>query len=178
MVERDFNTEMRQLVDAMTSVSGYTARAVATQLVERLRQTDPELLIGWLTEQAENVVYQMVSSRDRSSRSQARRGFNRRLFAADAEAAEAGDVERLSRWLHVPYVVEDGARKKLADMDRDDLLFVASNRENAARSNQMDAALMRALAKRVPTGVVKDRFTDDQIDLLWNAIVRDNSPVA
>ncbi len=154
-IRRDYLADMRAVLES--EATGDPAPLVAERVVEKLRATDPDLLSGWLDMQVVAFVRDAISYTDRSARAHARIVSQRSVFAADAAA---GDV---SRWLSTRYVVEDGRRPTLAEMTAADLRFVAGRYDDDAKAARTEAAFMRALAKRVGSGVVGDHFTEDQI---------------
>lgn len=162
MSERDFAAEMRAVVDAETSHGAYVARAAARDVVEKLTINDPELLNGWLHEQAEKLIWQLINDRDRSRRGAARTQ-GRSVFAELIEASKDGDTSGLGRYLQAPYVIEDGSRKPLAELMKDDLIYVADQYEHRAKSNAFEAAFIRAIARKVGKGTVADHFTESKL---------------
>ncbi len=167
--DRDFVGEMRAVIDA-EATGTYVPGVVATAIVEKLRATDPELLHGWLDAQAPQIIRHAINLRDSSQRTAARHSRPRSVFAADAEAAEAGEPERLAGWLGTRFTVEDGSRKPLAEMAKDELLFAGDTYEARARENKLTAAFLRAVARKVKSGVVADHFSDEQLTTMWNSL--------
>ena len=168
--ERNYAAEMRAVIDAETGDGPYVSRVVAENVVAKLRATNAELLQGWLDSQAEHFVWQLINDRDRSTRSHVRRAAKPAAFAEDAAAAEAGDRARLIRWMNVPYVTEDGSRKRLGVMRKNDLLFVADSYDAQARENKMHAAFMRAIARKVGNREVQQVYSDEQLTTMWNSL--------
>lgn len=168
-MSRDYVAEMRSVIDA-EATGTYVPGTVATHIVEKLRETDADLLSGWLDAQAESFVRQAINNRDNSQRTAARHHRPRSVFAEDAAAAEAGEPERLAGWLTARFTTEDGSRKPLAQLGHDELLFVADAYESRARENKLTAAFAKAIARKVKTGVVADHFTDDQLSTMWNSL--------
>lgn len=169
MSDRDYVGEMRKLIDA-EATGTYVSGVVAHDIVEKLRANDPELLSGWLDFQAEQFVRMAINDRDRSHRTAARYSRPRSVFAADAEATEAGEPDRMVRWLAVPFTVDDGSRKPLGEMAKDDLLFVSDTYEARAKENRLTAAFLKAIARKVKGDKVSDHFTDDQLSTMWNSL--------
>jgi hypothetical protein len=166
---RDYAAEMRAVIDA-EATGTYVPGVIAAAIVEKLREVDPDLLIGWLDFQAETFVRQAINNRDNSQRTAARHARPGSVFAADAAAAEAGQPERLTGWLTTRFTVEDGSRKPLAEMDRDGLLFASDTYEARARDNRLTAAFLKAISRKVKTGVVADHFTDEQLSTMWTSL--------
>lgn len=169
-MSRDFATEMRAVIDEATAGGPYSPPRAASEIVEKLRVNDPELLDGWLHEQAEHFVWQAINDRDRSRRSVTSRRAKATAFGAAAEAHQGGDVTALRPFLDAPYTVGDGTRRPLADLTQDDLMFVATDYEQRASRNALKAAFMRALAKKVTTGVVADHYTEAQIAAMFESL--------
>lgn len=169
-MSRDYVGEMRALIDQETGTGPYVSRQVAAQIMEKLAATDPDLLDGWLHAQAETILWQAINDRDRSLRAHARATSGRSVFAANAEAHEAGDTAALSRWLATPFAVADGYRKRLGDMDKHDLRFAAEAYEVRAEQNRLTASFLIALARKVRRGTVADHYTEDQLAAMWNSL--------
>jgi hypothetical protein len=166
---RDYATEMRAVIDA-EATGTYVPALVAAGICEKLRDVDPDLLAGWLDAQAEQILRHAINLRDCSQRTAARHHRPRSVFAADAEAAEAGEPERLAGWLDTRFTVEDGSRTPLRDLDRDGLLFASDTYTARAKDNQMMAAFLKAVSRKVRTGVVGDHFTDEALATMWDSL--------
>lgn len=166
MTDRDFAVEMRRFIDEHTATGAYVPRIAASEIVDKLRANDADLLAGWLDQQAVHFIWQAINDRDRSIRSGATERARRRAFSQAAQ--EGGD--RLHAFLEVPYTVEDGSRRPLARLTRADLLFVAGEYDARAARNRFHASFIRALAKRVKTGTVADHFTEEQVASMWTSL--------
>lgn len=170
--KRDYAADMRAVIDAETSHGPYTSAVVAEHIVQKLRATDPDLLDGWLQAQAEFFIRHTINLRDCSHRTHVRATAGRSVFREASARAEAGEPEALAGWLSVVHVVEDGSRKRLAEMTATDLAFVADDYARRVAENAMHEAFLRALAKSVGPGRVADRFTDTQLAQLWQSLGR------
>jgi hypothetical protein len=170
--ERDFVAQMRAAIDAETGDGPYVSRVVAEHIVHKLRATDPDLLDGWLHAQAEHFLWQAINDRDRSTRARGKEAAKRATFGKAAAAFENGDTEPLTQFLAMPFPVEGGSRKRLADLTGDDLAYVADDYGRRATENAMTEAFLRALAKRVQHGVVADHFTEQQLADMWTSLTR------
>ena len=168
--ERNYRAEMRAVIEEATSHGPYVSALVATDIVEKLRANDPELLDGWLNANATFLVRHMINLRDCSTRTAARTGARRQQFADDAGNFERGDRAAMSRWLELVHVVEDGSRKRLAEMTAADLAHVAGDYESRAAENAMTAAFLRALGKKVGRRTVADVFTEEKLTALWQSL--------
>lgn len=167
---RDYATEMRQELDRATAEGPYVPRVVAGEVVDKLRATDPDLLDGWLQAQAEHFIWQAINDRDRSVRAATRHRAPRQEFSSAVTAHDQGDVTPLRKYLDMPYSVEDGSRKRLASLTRDDLQFVGATYRRRAAENALMEAFFAALAKKVKSGVVADHYSEDQVAAMFASI--------
>lgn len=171
MTARDFATEMRQVIDEATSHGPYTSPAIAQEIVDKLHANDADLLDGWLHAQAVHFVRDAINYRDRSNRSHVRQTAGRSVFRRDAEAFEGGEGDALDGWLDTVYAVDqDGLRKRLAEMAKPELIFVADDYRRQAEETLLAEAFMRALAKKVRNGKVSDHFDDEKLARLWDSM--------
>lgn len=169
--ERNYVAEMRAVIDAETAGGPYESPVAAQRIVAKLRATDPDLLNGWLDSQAEHFVWQAINDRDRSVRSRVRTQARRTAFANAAEAFQSGGGKQaLTSFLRMPFVVEDGTRKALADMTADDLNFAADEYERAEHEAAMNRAFLRALSKKVGDDTVSDHFTEEALARMWSSL--------
>lgn len=167
---------MQDVTDAYTASGPYVSRIAASEIIAKLRVQDPDLLAGWLDEQAEHFLWQMINDRDRSRRGHLAATSGRSAFRDAADAAEQGDETALRPYLdgHV-YAVADGSRRRLATLTRPDLEYVAGGYEKRARSNAFRGTFMRTLAKKVAPGrVVEDYFTEAQIAVMMSSLPDDD----
>lgn len=163
---RDYAAEMRDILDAETGNEPYVPRVVATNIVSKLRESDPELLSGWLDQQAENFVWQLINARDRSMRSHVRQQSRARAFSQDVETGDG----RAVRWLTIPFTVEDGSRKRLSYMTKNDVLFAADTYATRAKENKMTETFLRVIARKLKGRTVGECYTDEQLSVMWNSL--------
>lgn len=171
-MDRKYAEEMRLVIDEATAQGPYVSRSVARDIVSELQENDPQLLNGWLMEQAEALVWAAINFRDRSRRSTARASSTRTAFAqAAAEAEGTASPEPLERWMETRFVVNEGRlRKQLMDLDHEELTYVANSYVQRAQSSTFEAAFFRALARKVSSGTVKNHFTEAQLVKLRETI--------
>lgn len=167
---RDYGTEMRRVIDSATSSGAYTSCVVATEIVERLRVEDPELLDGWLRAQATQFIRMAINDRDRSIRTAARHRARPAAFAEAVTTHQAGDSTQLRGWLDVPFTLEDGSRKPLGKLRRDDLLYVAGTYARRTEDNRLMDAFMTALAKKVGTRTVSEHYADHELTTMFDSL--------
>lgn len=167
---RDYATDMRQILDHATAEGPYVPRVVASEIVEKLRIADPELLDGWLHAQAEHFVWQAINDRDRSVRAATRHRAKRQEFGSAVSAHEQGEPGSLRKYLDMPFSVGDGSRKRLASLAHDDLQFVGQTYRRRATDNALMEAFFTALAKKVKTGTVADHYSEDQVAAMFTSV--------
>jgi hypothetical protein len=179
MSDRDFASEMRSVIDSATdnAVSlhgGYTPRKLASDIVHQLKMTDPELLDGWLSDQAEQILWRTINDIDRSSRGHLRATATRRAFALAAGAYAEGDTEALKEYLSLRFTVEDGTRRPLRNLRQADLLFVSASYASQAKRSTFMATVMAKLAERVGDGKVEDVYTDAELEKIFGSFAEEN----
>lgn len=175
-IARNLSNDLYKIIDEELKRSGdsYIAASVALNVVERLRAEDPELLSKFLDQYAIHVVHRLIVQMDGSKRLQVKAAAERRKLSVFQDAVdrhEAGEKGALVPWLDTVYVVTgDNLRRRLTDMDKDDLEYAASKYTDRARANAVQAAFLRALAAKVGAGTVGDYFDDEQLSRLWVSI--------
>lgn len=175
MQDRNVAQDIRAMIEKEISEAGpvWTAAEIAARVVTKLRVYDPELLTKWLDIHAVNVVREAVNSISRVGRTVTRQ---RNLgpvarFEAAVKRHEQGDRTALSGWLGTDYVINsDNQRKRLSDMEREDLLYAASTYTKRAEYSSMQATFLRILADRVGAGTVEQVFDDEQLSRLWRSL--------
>jgi hypothetical protein len=162
---------MSDILDEATTGSSYVASMVAHDVVARLEAQDPELLLGWLKENAHLLVRLMIIKRDGTNRNHARRGqAGAGQFLEAVKQAKKGDTSALSDWLNTVYVVDGKlTRKRLRDMTVAEVLYAADSYQARARTNLLQAALLKAVAKKMGnrSGTVVEILDNTQLNLLW-----------
>jgi hypothetical protein len=171
--KRDFAADMRKYIDAGRSGNGsYNAATLAQEIAERLLTEDRELLYGWLEAHAVATIRAAITATDAATRSYARQNHQASVFAAAVREAEKGDDQPLRLgFLQAVYTINaDNDRKALKDMVAADLRFVAGSYEQRAESSLLEAAFLRAVAKKIGKGRVADTFNNVQLDELRTRI--------
>jgi hypothetical protein len=172
----DIAHDIRRIIDEEIDNSGptWTAASVALRVVERLRQEDPELLTKWLDALAVHVIRGEINSIAKQLRSEAKRITENKgasVFSQAVEDHEAGKKNALGAWLETVYIVNsDNQRRRLRDMDQDDLLFAAEDYTNRSRVNALQAAFLRAIGERVGARTVGEVFSDEDLARLWRSL--------
>lgn len=166
---RDYCADMRAVIDTATDGEPYIPGIVATEIVDKLRANDPDLLDGWLHAQAEQFVREAIGQRDRSARARVRHQKPGRTFAEAVDKHDAGDSTELRKYLDMPFTVADGTHRPLATLNRDDLLFVQSTYQSRADENLFYVAFTGALAKKVKSGTVGDHYSEAQMARMFDS---------
>jgi hypothetical protein len=172
-LKRDLARDIRAIVDQEIDRSGdtYIAAVVAGRVVAKLRDEDPELLTKFLDQHAVPIITRMVADISRAQKTYARNNSNRKLFSEAADRQERGEPRAVAAWLDTLYVVTiDQQRKRLRDMDKDDLEFAINDYTERARVNALQAAFLRALAKRIGARTVGEMYSDEELSTMWNSV--------
>lgn len=173
VVERDVNALMNEYILEIVNVDGDIVPPIeAWNLVSKLLEIDPELLSDWLHLHAKSFLSERIRFHLRSDRSRARVRASSSAFATAARRFEqSGNAVELDGWMNVRYVVDhQSTQRRLGEMTREDLLFVASNYDRTARIALLEEAFHRALAHRVGSRTVGEVFTEDQISEMYRSI--------
>lgn len=169
-VPRDYAREMRELIDK-TATGEYAPPLLAAQLVNRLRAEDPELLQGWLDEQAVQFLRHAINQRDAAVRTHNRRFQARSVFSGAVSAFRAGNQYALQGFREEHYPVASGTKKPFGQMTHQDLLYAAESYRQRKDQNALQEAFLRAVAERVGTDqVVQDVFDEDQLKTMWHSL--------
>lgn len=171
MSDRNYLSGMDAAIEAAMPDGDYTAPSVAADLVAYLRETDPELLAGWLDLKAEVFLADVIARRSNSKRQTARSAGPRRAFAEAARSFESsGDAVALSPFTFEYVVDAVNTRRTVAQMTALDCLFVADRYEDTARMARLEAAFHRAVAKKVGLRTVGEVFAEEQYLSMYQSV--------
>ena len=171
MNERDYLADMNAAIEQAVPDGDYTAPVVAAELAAHLRETDPDLLAGWLNLRAEVFLADVIARRSNSKRQAARFLASRRAFAEAARSFESSGEAVVLKPFAFEYVVDAAnTRRAVGQMTAADCLFVADRYEDTARAARMEAAFQRAVAKKVGAKTVGDVFTEEQYLTMYQSI--------
>lgn len=179
--ERNYVVEMRNLINKCISTDRQSAPDLARELVDRLRDSDPDLLYGYFRQHAVVLIATLIRDQDRQARERAREQSGpRAIFAQAAQKHDAGDSAPIkslltkelnnSRLLDARYPVEDGSRLPLGDLYAPQCYFVAQGFRDRSRANAFEHAFFKALAVKVGDGTVRERFTEAELVRLRDSI--------
>jgi hypothetical protein len=167
MGERDFTREMDLVIERHTGVDTYQSRIVAQDIVSELLAQDPDLLNGWLQVRAADLLHDAINYRDRSRRARGVIEEKKQDFNDVLDDFVAGKTEPLRSFLGTMHAVDrENNRKKLRNMNRTDLGFLADRYQDRARENGFLAAFYRELSRRVGDRTVGDVFSEAQIQAM------------
>ncbi len=168
---RDYAAEMLKIIDEAIDGEPYKSRIVAAKVVETLRATDPDLLHGWLDAQAEDFIWNLINTRDRSGRAHVKATSGAKVFGEMTErTAETGNTGELTGFLAERWTTADNLRKPLGLFDQADLTGTADRYATLAARNKMNEIFLRKIAEKVGDDLVKDHFTSEQLTDMWRSL--------
>lgn len=181
MTDRDYLSEMGEAIEKAVPDGDYVAPIVAADLVERLREEDPELLSGWLDLRAAVFLADVIARRSNSKRQAARVGAPRSAFgeAALSFGAGEGDPSALVAFTTEYVVNSENVRRKVADMTGADHRFVASGYADQKATAALLEKFHLAVARKVGDGRrTSDVISEEQYARLYRSITRLDLPAA
>src|SRR5262249_22205909 len=122
--QRDYDKDMLETARAAIPEWDFVPGVVASDLVQRLRKDDPDLLEGWLQEHAVAILTDYIGTLLRRDRMRERRNEATSAFRDAADEAEAGDPESLDSFKVVYEIDVEHTRRRVADMTGPDHLYV------------------------------------------------------
>jgi hypothetical protein len=137
---------------------------VAMKLAQKLRNEEHERLFAWIDTQIELVLHERIRGRLGSQR--------RREFSAATRQAEDGDHQRLELLLSTYRVNGDNLQKRLADLTREEVKFVAEDYHQRASQNANKAAFFDALHKAMRLGDRVSDLDEERIQKLYQQFVK------
>jgi hypothetical protein len=170
-MDRDYAADFAAYLDKHQPTGDFVIGPVATELVWGLRESDPDLLQGWLQEHAVAIVADCIRARQRAARSRAASQAKAVAFGDAADRFSAGDSAALSPFTAHLVVNEKNLRRPVKDMTKEDHLFVAGAHEARSNAALLLAAFHKAIAKRIPPGkTTSDVFSEEEYLALRNSI--------
>ena len=163
---RDYNSDLDNLIEKHMAQGPYNSRVLAGDITNLLRTEQQVLLLGWLDQNAEHFIWQHINDIDRARRAKAAREARGHQFAEAAEEFEqTGNKAVLSDFLGMRFTVENGTRKRLAELTADDLRHVETSYLRRADDQLMWAAFAKALHTKLERegGTVEDHYTEEQL---------------
>lgn len=170
---RDYTGEMRAYVKALVKGQRgeHSHTRLANEIVDYLRDHDPELLRGWLEAQAADLIRQYVGHVARSERGHQRAVSGRKRFGDAVERHASGDPTALTDWLSQQYLInESNSRLPLGKMNREQLEFAAGDYQRRADTNAFEAKFLLALARKVGSDTVEEHFNEETICKMRNSL--------
>lgn len=180
MSDRNYLADMNAAIEKVVPDGDYTAPVIAADLVAHLRETDPDLLAGWLDLRADVVLADVIARRSNSKRQTARILRPRRAFAEAARSFAADGDAVVLRPFAFEYVVDAAnTRRTVGQMTAADCLFVAGRYEDTARTAKLEASFHKAVAKKVGLRTVGEVFSEEQYLSMYQSVTgRAQGPAA
>lgn len=169
---QDLDSWMAEKINAAIPEGRWNPTKVAGELVTQLTEQEPERFNQWMKANAIRHVRQTINDRHRAERARITRQRKAAMFhTAATEATTGGNTETLDPYL-VPYSVDDarGDRMRLGDMTGNDCQQAAAEFESRIRENEMQAALLEAVARRVGVRKVRDVLSRDQLLNMFKSV--------
>lgn len=143
------------LRDWFKDKTGFVPAIEAQRFVAEMREKHPTEFVAWLQDHAEWLVLNLTRDVENKAARAAGSGNSQRAFRSYAHAMDMG--QQMDRGaLTVTYRVNaENLRRTLADMTAADLKFAADYRETTANTLKLEAAFLRAIAKRLPDDTTK-----------------------
>lgn len=156
---RDFSGDLDKLISDLIGDGPWTASLVADTLIKQLRDTDPELLAGWLDSHAHGLLARHIAGRANLERRHANREARDARVRGDFTS---GDPQRLTPYTSWHVVDENLTRKRASEMTGREHSFVASQYRTSSRRTAMLGRFHEAIAKKCgPAGLTSDFFTEE-----------------
>lgn len=167
------SNRVAKIIEEWTPEDGdFVAAIVAEKLLAGLAETAPELLEGWLHENARRFLTDEIGRRSAALRSKAVKRASSRAFGRSAKAAADGDSTELGHFTVDFVVAADSTRRRVADMDGDDHKFVADSYQRSGTYDLMLAAFHRAVAKTVGKRHTSEVMSEEQYDQMLQSFLK------
>lgn len=168
---RDHLRDMTKAIDNFIPEEDYVSSDLSAQLVAHLRDSDPDLLTGWLNDCANILIAHEISARRRYRVRAAVKQLPRDVFANAVAEHEAGDSTSLSIFAEHLVVNEKRISRAIGSMNRDDHLWVAASHHSRSKVALMKAAFHEAVAAQIPPGqTTADVMDEDTYRRLYDSI--------
>lgn len=171
---RDYRTEFQTFVDARLPKGDFVLAVFAAELVEEMLKKNPDVLFGWLEENATLFVTQYLGDQQRADRNRHAVEAPRAAFKSAADRFTAGDKKALDeiRTFDKRFVVnEKMLRRRLGDMTSADHYYVAGEHTKREASARFEAAFHRVVAKLIPDGqTTSEVMTEQEFERLRDSI--------
>lgn len=168
----ELNSLMSQYVDKIVHANGDVVPAVAARELSReLLRTDPELLTGWLDNNADVFIAEAISKALRSARARARAQARPRAFKkATEEFEKTGDSSVFSVFDVRLCIDDNNTQRRIGDMTGNDHMFVANRHYTDSRRAKLLGDFHRSLADRLGDQRVSDVYTEEQFADMYRSI--------
>lgn len=170
VILRNYTSEMHERIKKAIPEYDYVPSIIAMNVIDRVEKEDPELLSGFLVEQAVRLVSEAIVEMSVNQRKRYRAAAARTEFSEAAARFEAGDETALSPFYAEFTVDVENTRRQAANMTGADHLFVATRYRKVERTSKMQAAFHEAVAQKVGDKQTKDVFTEEEYSRLYQSI--------
>ena len=169
MTERDYSTEIYSLARVFLTGNTGPNGITAEEMVQSLREQDPDLLTGWMETNAVAIMTDFLNRVDRADRVRARYGAKGRSFADAVLRFEAGDKQALDVFRTVHVI--GGRRVEVGKMTRSDHQMIAARYTRSAARQKFLAQVHNAIAQRLQPGQsTEDVFTPEAYLLMFEGV--------
>lgn len=162
---RDYVREMDALfAKIIDDRPSYVLRDVAAEARQWCQDNDPDLLLGWLGMQAEDLLWQVLARREAGQRARSSTANKHAVFQAALSSAGSSDKTAATEYLSMLdtrfacNVRQE--RKKYGQMTKEEVMFVA---ETYARLEKR-SKLKRLFHEAVANGLGEDETVGDKFD--------------
>lgn len=173
----DVDTSMQAAWKDFAQGRSVTQLGVVPAFMRHMMLNQRDLLIKWLLQRAPSLISEQFGAMDRSDAAMEVVHRKESVFKQMAEALQEEPevekrkqivAERRSGWRSVYVVSADGKRKTVSAMTAADHEFVSGRRDETARHLLFEAALHRALARRLsklgPDATTADLYTEEEYE--------------
>ena len=161
---RDYVREMDALfAKIIDDRPSYVLRDVAAEARQWCQDNDPDLLLGWLGMQAEDLLWQSLTRREAGQRARASTANKHAVFQAALDSASGPDKAAARDYLSMldtRFACNiNQERKKYGQMTKEEVMFVASTYARLENRSRLKRLFHEAVAGGLGEGeIVGDKF--------------------
>ena len=163
--ERDYYADFYKFIDENLSATPYNGRREIERLHRKLQAEDLDLWIGWLEQESGRLFSVVIQDRQYQQRVRAKMQKEMDAWVANGNGFQKTVFEQMFR------IDAKGTWKRLGEMNHDELLFVADQRETTGKMLLREGAMYRDLASDLgPDQLVEQVLTP----VRWRQLVQDH----
>lgn len=159
---RDYILEMNTYVRTRLPEGDLGKNAIASRLVRELLRDDRDLLEGWLMENAEHFMAELVRKLFASERS-----VETRKRVAFADAMNTNDTEKLTHFAERYHIPSANVYRQVKDMTGADHIEVALSYRGQAKNLKLREAFHLAVGKMLGDRKTSEVMSPDEYDRLY-----------